>query len=172
MALYLYRGERRPAVLRLDAHKQLGIRYAAKIAGVIPGIPDTSCKSTPLLEAILQERSKSVLALRQFTLQPAQYTTTCLTVSALQHQRPLKIVLSTGTATTAGIEDHEENQECVPLSCTHQSEGSQHLCFLPVGIEGAQRHGRESQPVRVQVEVEVDRVAEVLPVEDPELPVH
>lgn len=44
--------------------------------------------------------------------------------------------------------------------------------FLPVRIEGAQRHGWESQPVGVKVEVEVDRVAEVLPVEDPKLPVH
>lgn len=43
--------------------------------------------------------------------------------------------------------------------------------FLPVWIEGAKRHSRESQPVGVKVEVEVDRVAEVLPVEDPKLPV-
>lgn len=44
--------------------------------------------------------------------------------------------------------------------------------FLPVWIEGAQRHSWENQPVGVKVKVEVDRVAEVLPVEDPKLPVH
>lgn len=85
MALYLYSGEGRPAVLGLDAHKQLGIRHAAKFAGVLLGIPAASCKSNPLLEATLQERSKSALALWQSTLQPAKYITkqSCLSSQAL-----------------------------------------------------------------------------------------
>lgn len=43
--------------------------------------------------------------------------------------------------------------------------------FLPVWVECAQRHCRESQPVGVEVEVEVDRVAEVVPVDESKLPV-
>lgn len=73
------------------------------------------------------------------------------------------------------VKDHQENKYHMLLSYACKSQGKTTalgVCFLPVWIEGAQCHSWESQPVGVKVEVEVDRIAEVLPVEDPKLPVH